>query len=81
MAKVQFVTPENAARIEAPAWDAGRSNRRRISRSKPIRFIAGPSADRGCGVECQEVCATDTLVYVWTGAVVVHGVRLASDRV
>jgi hypothetical protein len=76
MAKVQFVTQENAARIEAPPCGRGQIQSRAYFKeaTDPLHLqVHQLTADAVLNVSS---LATDTLVYVWTGAVVVQGVRL-----
>lgn len=75
MAKVQFVTPENAATIEAPPG-AGQIQSRAYFKEQtdPLHLqVHRLTADAVLHVRD---LPTDTLVYVWTGTVAVHGVRL-----
>jgi hypothetical protein len=76
MAKVQFVTPDGAAQIEAPTCGGGRIQSRAYfnKEADPLHLqvhalTAGTVLNAGS-------LETDTLVYVWMGAVIVQGVRL-----
>jgi hypothetical protein len=77
MAKVQFVTPDRAARIAAPACGGGRIQSRAYfnKEADPLHLqVHELTADTVLNVRSPR---TDTLVYVWMGAVTVQGVRLA----
>jgi hypothetical protein len=77
MAKVQFVRPDRAAQIEAPTSEAGRIQSRAYfnRETDPLRLqVHELTADTVLNADS---LGTDTLVYVWMGAVVVQGVRLA----
>jgi hypothetical protein len=77
MAKVQFVTHQKAAPIEAPMCARGQVRSRAYfnRETEPLRLqLHELTADAVLHVES---LATDTLIYVWIGAVVVQGVRLA----
>jgi hypothetical protein len=76
MAKVQFVTPDKAAPIEAPPCGRGQIQSRAYfnEESDPLHLqLHQLTADAALDVTS---LASDTLVYVWTGALVVEGVRL-----
>jgi hypothetical protein len=76
MAKVQFVTQEKAARIEAPACGRGQiaSCAYFQEETDPLHLqVHRLTADAVLHIRD---LPTDTLVYVWTGAVLVQGVRL-----
>jgi len=76
MAKVQFVTQEKAARIEAPPCGRGQIQSRAYFKEEndPLHLQVHRLTENAVwNVRSLE---TDTLVYVWTGAVVVQGVRL-----
>jgi hypothetical protein len=75
MSKVQFVTQEKAARIEAPPCVGQIASRAYFKEeTDPLHLqVHQLTADAVLNVKA---LATDTLVYVWTGAVVVEGVRL-----
>lgn len=76
MPKVQFVTPDQAAPIAAPACRGGRIQSRVYfgKDADPLRLqVQRLTADAVWNVTA---VATDALVYVWTGAVAVQGVRL-----
>jgi hypothetical protein len=76
MAKVQFVTPDGAARIAAPTCGGGRIQSRAYfnRETDPLGLqVHELTVDTVLNVGSP---ATDTLVYVWMGAVVVQGVRL-----
>jgi hypothetical protein len=76
MAKVQFVTPDSAAQIEAPdARGQVRSRAYFNSETDSLRLqLHELTADTVLNVASPR---TDTLVYIWLGTVVVQGVRLA----
>jgi hypothetical protein len=77
MAKVQFVTHERAAPIEAPACGRGQIQSRAYfdKEADPLHLqVHELAADTVLNAGSPEI---DTLVYVWMGAVVVQGVRLA----
>jgi hypothetical protein len=77
MTKVQFVSPDGAALIEAPASGGGRIQSRAYfnKEADPLHLqVHELPADTVLNAGSLE---TDTLVYVWMGAVVVQGVRLA----
>lgn len=77
MAKVQFVSHEKAAPIEAPACPRGQVQSRAYfnSETDPLRLqLHQLTADTVLNVASP---ATDTLIYVWMGTVVVRGIRLA----
>jgi hypothetical protein len=76
MAKVRFVTQGDAARIDAPACGRGQiASRAYFNReTDPLHLeVHHLNADAVLNVRS---LATDTLVYVWTGAALVQGVRL-----
>jgi hypothetical protein len=78
MAKIQFVTLEKAAQIEPPAGGRGgiRSCAYFNKQSDPLHLCVH---DLKSGAALDIVrAATDILVYVWTGAVLVEGVRLGN---
>jgi hypothetical protein len=77
MARVQFVTRENAAAIEAPAGGLGFIHSRAYFNNEgdPLRLqVHELTANTVLNIESSD---TDMLVYVWKGAVGVQGVRLA----
>ncbi len=77
MAKVQFVTPDAAALIEVPSSGDARIQSRAYfnKEADPLHLqVHELTADTVLNAGSPE---TDTLVYVWMGAVVVQGVRLA----
>src|ERR1700677_2988429 len=77
MAKVQFVTPDRAAQVEAPTSGGGRTRSRAYfdKEADPLHLqVHELTADTVLNAGSPEI---DTLVYVWMGAVVVQGVRLA----
>jgi hypothetical protein len=77
MAKVQFVTLDEAAPIEAPTCGHGQIQSRAYfnRETDPLRLqLHELTAATVLKVGSP---ATDTLIYVWMGAVVVQGVRLA----
>lgn len=76
MAKVQFVTQENAAPIECASGSRGpiRSRSYFGKNTDPLHL----RLDRlGADAVLKVRPAADTLIYVWSGAVVVGGVRLS----
>ncbi len=75
MAKVQFVTQESAAPIEAPPGRGQIQSRGYfMEETDPLHLrVHHLTANAALNVRS---LATDTLVYVWVGAVVVAGVRL-----
>jgi hypothetical protein len=76
MARIQFVTFEKAAEIDSPAGGTGqiRSLAYFDKQTDPLHlYVHRLGPDVALNVRC---AAADTLVYVWTGAVVVQGVRL-----
>jgi hypothetical protein len=76
MAKVQFVTHEKAAPIETPACGRGQIQSRAYfdKEADPLHLqVHELTAD----TVLKRSPRTDTLVYVWLGAVTVQGVRLA----
>ena len=76
MAKVKFVTPDKAAPIEAPRCGRGQIQSRAYFKEEtdPLHLqLHQLTADVALNVTS---LASDTVVYVWTGAVVVRGVRL-----
>lgn len=78
MAKVQFVTQESAARIEAPSCGCGQIQSRAYfnEEADPLHLqVHHLTADAVLNVGS---LANDALVYVWTGAVIVQGVRLGA---
>jgi hypothetical protein len=76
MAKVRFVTQEKAAPIEAPPCGHGQIQSRAYfnGETDPLRLQLHELT--AAAVLKVGSPATDTLVYVWMGAVVVQGVRL-----
>jgi len=77
MTKIQFVTHEKAAPIEAPPYGRGQIQSRAYfnRETDPLRLqLHELTADTVLKVGSP---GTDTLVYVWMGAVAVQGVRLA----
>jgi hypothetical protein len=77
MTKVQFVSPDGAALIDAPSSGGGRIQSRAYfnKEADPLHLqVHELTADTVLNAGSLE---TDTLVYVWMGAVVVQGVRLA----
>jgi hypothetical protein len=77
MTKVQFVSPDGAALIEAPSSGGGRIQSRAYfnNEADPLHLqVHELTADTVLNAGSLE---TDTLVYVWMGAVMVQGVRLA----
>jgi hypothetical protein len=76
MAKVQFVTHDQAAQIEAPRCARGQIESRAYFKqaADPLHLrMHRLTADAVLRIERP---ATDTLLYVWKGAVVAHGVHL-----
>lgn len=76
MAKVRFVTQEDAARIDAPPCGRGQiASRAYFNReTDPLHLdVHHLNADAVSNVGS---LTADTLAYVWTGAVLVQGVRL-----
>lgn len=76
MAKVQFVTYEKAVPLEYPEGGRGDVQSRAYfnKQTDPLHlYVDHLGADAALNVPPR---ATDTLVYVWTGAVAVRGVRL-----
>jgi len=77
MARVQFVTRERAAPIEAPTCVRGQIHSRAYfdKQADPLHLrVHELTADTVLNVGS---AGTETLVYVWTGATAVQGVRLA----
>ena len=77
MTKVQFVSPDGAALIDAPSSGGGRIQSRAYfnKEADPLHLqVHELTADTVLNAGSLE---TDTLVYVWMGAVMVQGVRLA----
>jgi hypothetical protein len=77
MANVQFVTHEKAAPIQAPACGRGQIESRAYfdKEADPLHLhVHELTADAALNVGSP---ATEILIYVWMGTVVVQGVRLA----
>jgi hypothetical protein len=77
MAKVQFVTRENAAPIEAPMCGRGQIQSRAYftKEADPLHLqVHELDADTVLNVGSS---VADTLIYVWMGTVAVQGIRLA----